>query len=161
MDTDSFIYHIVTEDFIKDMLEINADTNRHVTFDLSTRESIGQCPFKGRLGCFKYEAGNGVIAEFVGLQSKMYSLLLGDGTSEKKGKGVPTKCIKRLSHNAYRIQVLEPALNYVQFRRLQCKRQVLEHVEQSKKGLACFNDKVHQLTPYESVPLGHYSTKYG
>ena len=35
----------------------------------------------------------------------------------------------------------------------------IEHVEQSKKGLGSFNDKVFQLDSVISIPLGHFRCK--
>lgn len=159
MDTDSFIYHIETEDVIEDMRHANRQDEKPVKFDLSTRTSADVCPNRGHLGCFKYEAGDGVIQEFMGLQSKMYCLKYGDSSEEKKAKGIPKKCLQSLSHKLYQEQLTNPALHSVQFRRIQCRKQKLEHVQQLKKGLSSFNDKVYQLNSCDSVPLGHYAAK--
>ena len=49
-----------------------------------------------------------------------------------------------------------PHKDYVEFRRIGCKRQRLEHYLQCKKGLGCFNDKVFQRSPWHASPLGHW-----
>ena len=157
MDTDSFVYHIKTQDLIRDMVETNKMYDRHVTFDLSTREALGLAEHAGKLGCFKYEAGDGAFQCFAGLQSKMYLLQAASGSSEKKAKGIPKRSLQRVDPNMYRQQLENPALHSVQFRRIQSKRHKLQHVQQEKKGLASFNDKVFQRDAYTSLPLGHYA----
>ena len=157
MDTDSFIQLIETDDVIHDMKITNENTDAAARFDLSTRSSIGQCANQGQLGCLKYEAGDDVICEYMGLQSKMYCLRMGSGSAEKKGKGIPKKCVQKLTFDLYRCQLQDPKMQTVQFNRIQSKRHKLEHVQQSKKGLASFNDKVFQVDCMNSVPLGHYS----
>ena len=39
---------------------------------------------------------------------------------------------------------------------IRSKRQHLQHVEQSKKGLSCYNDKVYQLSTVYARSLGHW-----
>jgi hypothetical protein len=81
MDTDSFIYHLLTENVFADMLEMNA--TQAARFDLS---GIGMSREHGKaLGAFKYEgeAADGekrpvIISEYVGLQAKMYALRFED-----------------------------------------------------------------------------------
>lgn len=156
MDTDSFIYQIQTEDVIADMVEDNASQSDVVRFDLSTRF---ECVNKGKLGYFKYEAGSDCITEYAGLQSKMYSILYASGSAEKKGKGIPGSALKRLEFEAFKKQLEDPSPNHVQFRRIQSRRHIIEHVEQTKKGLTSFNDKVFQVDSVTSLPLGHWRCK--
>ncbi len=159
MDTDSFIYHVVTEDIVADMEVDNSSDQSVVKFDLSTAKPAGSCPNQGTLGCFKYEPGRRVIAEFVGLQSKMYSLLFNDCTDERKAKGIPGRALNDLRHDSFKKQLFQPTPNDIAFRRIRSKSHRIEHVEQSKKGLGSFNDKVFQLDSVISIPLGHFRCK--
>ena len=159
MDTDSFVRLVYTQDLIADMERSNEEEASCIKFDLSKTASGQGDRYKGELGCFKYEPGTKTISENVGLQSKMYSLLFVDGTLESKGKGNPGKALKNVRHDLYRRQIEDPEMHKVAFQRIQSKKHVLEHVQQSKKGLSSFNDKVFQLDPFSSIPLGHRSLK--
>ena len=87
-DTDSLCYEVETEDFFKDMYD-----NKHL-FDLSDIDdenpTIGKykdITNKKVIGVFKPEHVNSNIKEFIGLRSKMYSLLLENGAEKKTAKG--------------------------------------------------------------------------
>ena len=90
-DTDSLVYEIQTdnvyEDFYKDknlfhFSDYPQDSN---FFDAVNKKVIGKMTdeFKGE-----------IISEFVGLKSKMYSLVSVDGKENKKSKGVSKKVVK-------------------------------------------------------------------
>ena len=69
-DTDSFCYHIKTDDVYED-LYVDRDL-----FDNSDYAEPSQFFFKNNkkvIGTFKDEAAGNPITEFVGLKSKMYS----------------------------------------------------------------------------------------
>ena len=128
-------------------------------FDLSKRTATAACPNKGVLGCFKYEPGDDTIAEFAGLQAKMYSLFFSSGSVEQKGKGIPQKCLKAVQHEVFKKQLFDPELHHVQFNQIRSKKHSIQHVQQVKKGLGSFNDKVFQVDGMWSLPLGHYRAK--
>ena len=168
MDTDSFIYHLETEDAIADMRTMNTDYCKYrnpLRFDLSKRDP--SCPHKGEPGALKCEPGLATVQEYVGLQAKMYSLHLYTGdveSEESKAKGLSKRALyaiqgekeRKLHHDLYRRVLyggLESSASYVAIR---SKRQRLQHVEQSKKGLSCYNDKVYQLNTSFARPLGHW-----
>jgi hypothetical protein len=159
MDTDSFIAHVTTPDAVLDMVQANACESTPLKFDLSKRTATAACPNKGVLGCFKYEPGDDVIAEFAGLQAKMYSLLFSSGSVEQKGKGIPQKCLKAVQHEVFKKQLFDPELHHVQFNQIRSKKHSIQHVQQIKKGLGSFNDKVFQVDGMWSLPLGHYRAK--
>ena len=101
IDTDSFIMHIKTDDFYKD---ISADVNKR--FDTSNFNKNDNRPLeigknKKVLGKFKDELGGKIMTKFVALRAKTYSFLVDDFTDEdyeknrivnKKAKGV--QCLK-------------------------------------------------------------------
>ena len=102
MDTDSFIMHIKTEDFYKDIaddVEKRFDTsNCECDRPLSTGKN------KKVIGLMKDELGGKIMTEFFALRPKTYSYLIDDGRSDKKAKGTKNCVIKRrLKFNEYKI----------------------------------------------------------
>ena len=90
MDTDSFVMHIKTNDFYKD---IASDVENR--FDTSYYEVNRLLPTgknKKVIGLMKDELGGKIITEFVTLRPKMYSFLTNDGKEDKKAKATK-KCI--------------------------------------------------------------------
>ena len=85
MDTDSFIIHIKTEDFCKDIAD---DVKSRC--DTSNYEGDRPLP-KGMnkkvIGLMKDELGGKNITEFVALRPKTYSYLTDDDKNVKKAKG--------------------------------------------------------------------------
>ena len=92
MDTDSFVMHIKTEDFYKD---IAGDVERW--FDTSNYDKKDKRPLpigknKKVIGMFKDELGGKIMTEFCALRAKAYAYKLDDDTEMKKAKGTK-KCI--------------------------------------------------------------------
>ena len=87
MDTGSFVIHIKTEDFYKD---ISKDIEKW--FDTSNYDEKDQRPLpiaknKKVIGLFKDELGGKILTEFVALRAKSYAYLMEDGSEHKKVKG--------------------------------------------------------------------------
>ena len=119
MDTDSFVMHIKTNDFYKDIasdVENRFDTsNYEVNTAETTAEpsSIERSALAGRplptgknkkvIGLMKDKLGEKIITEFVTLRPKTYSFLTDDGKEDKKAKGTK-KCIikKMIKFNDYK-----------------------------------------------------------
>ena len=83
-DTDSFVIHIITEDFFED---ISGDAERW--FDTSNYVENDKRPLpigknKRVPGLFKDELGRKIIAEVVALRSKTWAYLMDDGSDKKK-----------------------------------------------------------------------------
>ena len=77
--------------------------------------------------------------------------------AELKGKGIPRKVLKLTKTYDDYFKMLETLyMDFVEFRRIGCKRQKLEHYQQCKKGLGCFNERVFQRSPWQASPLGHW-----
>ena len=100
MDTDSFIMHIKTGGFYKDIAD---DVEKR--FDISNYEIDRPLPIgknKKVIGLMKDELGVKVMTEFVTLRPKTYSYLTDDCKEDKKAKGTKTCVIKRrLKSNDY------------------------------------------------------------
>ena len=86
MDTDSFIFHVETEDFYEDIandVEKRFDTSNHkVDRPLPTGKN------KNVIGSMKDELGGEIMAELVALRPKTYSYLKDDGDNDEKTKGL-------------------------------------------------------------------------
>ena len=87
-DTDSLVYEIKTEDVCedfyldKDLFDLSDYRLRSKFFDPVNKKVIGKMKdeFKGK-----------TVSEFVGLKSKMYSLIIVDNEEVTKAKGVNKK----------------------------------------------------------------------
>ena len=95
MDTDSFIIHIETEDFYKDIAE---DIKKW--FDTSGYNEKDKRPLpiginKKVIGMFKDELNGKIMIEFCALRAKTYAFLLDDNTEKKRGKGTKKTCNKK------------------------------------------------------------------
>ena len=95
MDMDSFIIHIKTEDFYKD---IAGDVERW--FDSSDYDEKDKRPLligknKKVIGMFKDELGGKIMTEFCALRAKAYAYKLDDDTEMKKAKGTKKCIVKR------------------------------------------------------------------
>ena len=99
MDTDSFVMHIKTNDFYKDIasdVENRFDTSNYEV-NTSETSALACRPLptgknKKVIGLMKDEPGGKIIMEFVTLRPKTYSFLTDDGKEDKKAKGT-RKCI--------------------------------------------------------------------
>ena len=119
MDTDSFVMHIKTNDFYKDIasdVENRFDTSNYEANTSETtagpssleRSALARRPLpagknKKVIGLMKGELGGKIITEFVTLRPKTYSFLTDDGKEDKKAKGTK-KCIikKMIKFNDYK-----------------------------------------------------------
>ena len=94
MDTDSFVMHIKTNDFYKD---ISDDVDNR--FDTSNYEVKGPLPIgknKKVIGLMKDELGGEIITEFIALRPKTYSYLTDNNKKDKKAKGTKKCVIKKM-----------------------------------------------------------------
>ena len=110
MDTDSFVMHIKTNYFYKDIandVENRFDTSNYEV-NTSETSALALRPLptgknKKVIGLMKDELGGKIITEFVTLRPKTYSFLTDDGKKDKKAKGTK-KCIikKMIKFNDYK-----------------------------------------------------------
>ena len=108
MDTDSFVMHIKTNNFYKDIasdVENRFDTSN---YEVNTSETTACRPLptgknKKVIGLMKDELGGKIITEFVTLRPQTYSFLTDDGKDDKKAKGTK-KCVtkKMIKFNDYK-----------------------------------------------------------
>ena len=91
-DADSFIIHIITEDFFEDIsndFEAWSDTSN---YDENDKRPLPTGKNKKAIGLFKDELGERIMKEFCALTSKTYSYLMDDNSENKESKGAK-KCV--------------------------------------------------------------------
>ena len=97
MDTDSFVMHIKTDDFCKD---ISNDVDRWFdtsNFNKSDKGPLGTGKNKKVIGKFKDELSGKLLTEFCALRAKAYSFLIDEYTdvdSENNNKILNIKILK-------------------------------------------------------------------
>ena len=94
MDTDSFIIHIKTEDFCKDIAD--DVKSRYDTSNYEGDRPLPKGMNKKVIGLMKDELGGKNITEFVALRPKTYSYLTDDDKNVKKAKGTKKCVIRRI-----------------------------------------------------------------
>ena len=103
MDTDSFVYHIKTEDFYVD---IASDVNERFDtsgFDKKDARLLTIGLNKKVIGLMKDELGGKIMTEFCALRNKMYAYKKMDNSEGKRCKGIK-KCVvkKTLGFDDYK-----------------------------------------------------------
>ncbi|GET65608.1 uncharacterized protein LOC114537920 [Rhizophagus irregularis DAOM 181602=DAOM 197198] len=142
-DTDSLLVQIQTEDINADLIDM-ADQFDFSDYpkDHPVRKALGdKTDINMKIpGKFKDECNGAVIAEFIGLRPKMYSILkVGDETTNpkhgiRKAKGVPSKVVKKeFHHERYNKALFDPKHNdTVTFRAIRSDRHAINVIEMSK-----------------------------
>jgi hypothetical protein len=156
-DTDSFCYWIPTDSNIyKDIqgnewFDFSNYPQDHPNFDVSK---------KLKPGYFKDEMGGNPIEEFIGLRSKMYSILASNGNTKKTAKGVSRRVKDEvITHQDYKETLFKKkTMKHLQTRILQ-KEHELFTSEVVKSSLSPFNDKKwveRDGDTFISYSYGHY-----
>ena len=140
MDTDSFIMHIKTEDFYKDIA--NDVEKRLDTSDYEVNRPLSTGKNKKVIGLMKDKLGGKIMTEFVALRPKTYSYLMDDGGSDKKAKGTK-KCVtkRRLKFNDYKDCLFNNEIIYKLQQRFKSERHDAYSEEINKIALSSNDDK--------------------
>ena len=97
-DTDSLVYEIKTDDVFEDFY---GDKNLFDFSDYSVDSKFCDPVNKKLIGKMKYEFRGWTINEFVGLKSKIYSLVDVDGEESKKAKGVNKNIVRGIRYTEF------------------------------------------------------------
>jgi hypothetical protein len=143
-DTDSLCYHIFTDDLYRDMLEYRhlLDTSAypqdHPLHSTTNAKVIGK---------MKDECHGKPPLEFVGLRSKMYSLLTYDKKlSKRTAKGVKNRyLVKNVLHDAYLRTLRNKTIKHAKYRLFRSRAHRIETVECCKVALCAYDDKRYIL----------------
>ena len=157
MDTDSFIIHIETEDFYKDIADdvdkwfdssgYNKDDNRPSPPGIS----------KKVLGMFKDELNGKIMKEFIALRAKAYAFLYGDHEEKKKAKGTRKCVIKRLlTCNDYMNALFKSKPILTRQQRLKSDRHIVYTEAINKIALSSNDDK--RIQTFDGITTYPYGT---
>lgn len=164
-DTDSFLYEIKSTDIYHDLGEMAEH------FDFSNYpigHPLHSTVNQAVIGKFKDECESKPIKQFIGLRSKMYSIMIDDGKQKSTAAGVKKHVAKReLKHHLYRL-----ALDGFAFRRdsnirhpdLMIKQRTFRSychniitIQQNRVGLTSYDDKRFILNDNHMTRAhGHY-----
>ena len=138
-DTDSFCYSIPgvknVYEAIKDceLFDFSNFPKDHPNFNADNKMVPGK---------FKDESPANPILEFVGLRSKMYSILPKEGEKKAVAKGVNQRITKReIKHKDYRNCLMNNDQMYHKMVNITHDKHTLETSTKLKKSLSPFNDK--------------------
>ena len=158
MDTDSFIMHIKTEDFYKDIADLVE--KRFETSNYEVNRPLPTGKNKKLIGLMQGELGGKVMTEFVALTPKRYSYLMDDGWSDKKAKGTKKSVIKRrLKFNDYKDYLLNNETVLKSQQRFKSERHDLYTEEINKIALSSNDDK--RLQTFDRITSYPYRTSAG
>ena len=168
MDTDSFVMHIKTNDFYKDVandVENRFDTSNYEV-NTSETSALARRPLpteknKKIIGLMKDELGGKIITEFVTLKPKTYSFLTDDGKEDKKAKGTK-KCLikKMIKFNDYKKCLLNGEIILKSQQRFKSKKHDVYTENINKIALSNKDDKrIASLNKITSYPYA-YVLKY-
>ena len=86
MDTDSFMFHVKTEDFFEDIA--NDAEKRFVTSNYKVDRPLPTGKNKNVIGLMKDDLTRKIITEFVALRAKTYAYLTDSDEEEKRANGI-------------------------------------------------------------------------
>ena len=149
-DTDSLVYKIKGNDCVCD--EVFRDKE---LFDFSGYDKSSvyyDCANKKVIGKMKDEMSGKIIAEFVGLRSKMYSIVTVDDEELVRAKGVN----RELMHSEFKDVLFGKKVVRQCMKRILAKGNKIGTYDISKISLSCFDDKRYVLDDgVESLAYGY------
>ena len=154
-DTDSHCYHIKCEDEYNEMY---LDRHLYDTSNFDPSHPLFSKTNEKKLGTFKDECAGKSPIEFVGLKSKMYSLLVEKNKPSKRtAKGVKRGFVeKRVKHEMYleTLRTKKPTrANFVNFRSILHNVQIVNF---SRICLSAYDDKRYILKDgVSTLAYGH------
>ena len=156
MDTDSFVYLVETDDVNYDLKNIFGNLMDFSNFKSESEYFSDEN--KKKIGYLKSESGEKIIEEFVGLKSKLYSILYSDESEHRKAKGLKKSVLKKnVKHENYRKVIDESVCYLSKMNRIQSKEHKLQTVELKKLIFTNFDDKRYILNDgITTLPFGHY-----
>ena len=157
-DTDSFCLSIKTTNVYEDMRQ-NAEW-----YDLSDypRDHPSYSPRNAKvLGKFKDEMMSVKLKEFVGLRSKMYSMLAEDGGQKVTAKGISRSYVEaKIRHDNYLSCLFEEERTVASYRSIRSINQQVMTRDIVKSCLSPFDTKRYFLEgTTDTLPYGHYSIR--
>ena len=151
-DTDSLVYEIRDVDDIyekiyrdKYLFDFSDYTKKSKSYGDSNKKVIGK---------MKDEMGGKVISEFIGLKSKMYSLIRADDKEKVRAKVLNKKI--GLKYNEFQDVLFNKKIIRNNMKRIQSKKHRIGTYDICKISLSCFDDKRYILNDcIRSLAYGH------
>ena len=137
-DTDSLVYEIRGADVYE---KIYADRDLFDLSNYSKKSKFNVGCNKKVIGKMKDEMVGRMVSEFVGLKSKMYSLITVDDEEETRAKGVNRK----LRYSDFFDALFDKKIVRHIMKRIQAKHHRLGTYDVCKVSLSCFDDKRYVL----------------
>ena len=155
-DTDLLCYQIFCEDLYD---EIRKDMDKY--FDRSDYPKDHKCYSdrnKKKLGYFKDETCGVPIVKFVGLRSKMYSILLADDSVKNTAKRIQQHFSKtKLKHELYKLCLEEELRTFAEYNSIRSFKHDVYTIHENKVALSSFDDKRYLLKDsHNTLAYGHY-----
>ena len=158
IDTDSFIMHIKTKDFYKDIA--NDVEKRFDTSNYEVNKPLPRGKNKKVIGLMKDKLGGKIMTEFVALRPKTYSYLTDDCKEDKKAKGTKKCVIKRkLKFDDYKYCLLNNEITLKSQQRFKSERHDVYTEEVNKIALSTKDDK--RLQTFDGITSYSYGTNAG
>ena len=156
-DTDSFIYHIYTDDFYNDLKELNYIMDFS---DYPEDHFLHNTSNKKKLGYLKDEMNGTVIDEVIAIKSKLYAIKYG-GIEKKTAKGVQRATVRdEINFEDYKNCLYDQRFFKHLNHRLQSKEHQISSIKTNKISLSPLDDKRYLLNDgIKSYAFGHYLTK--
>ena len=154
-DTDSFIFHIETEDLYKDFddmkehMDFSGYDKSHPCYDNTNKKVLGK---------FKDEHDGKIFTLHIGLKPKMYCCETDDKKVTKKGKGIDRKVVKKkLTSDDFLYTLTDNMKSHYTSNKICSKNHQVFSVTINKVGLSNYDNKRYYTDNITSIPYGHYS----
>ncbi len=154
-DTDSLLMEVQTENIYQDM---NQDIDLYDTSDFPKDHYLHSTKNKKVLGKMKDECAGTPVIEYVGLRSKMYSIMKDDGNI-RKAKGVKKYVVKKqILHENYKETLLDQTVFHHGMNTLRSINHQLYGLHVNKLSLSPFDSKRWIADDgINTLAFGHYA----
>ena len=161
IDTDSLCYEVETSDIYQDMLH---DIDQFHTWEYAKDHQLYSTPNRKVLGKMKDETHGVPIGEFVGVRTKMYSIIYTECNKQvekKTAKGIKKLITKRkIRHASYKECLLSKKQTITSMNQIRIENHMIYLIKLTKIGLSPHDDKRFILNDgVSSLAYGHYKTK--
>jgi hypothetical protein len=154
-DTDSLCYELRTADAYADMRRAS---HRFDTSDYPTSHPNYSAVNCKVIGKFKDECNGDPVLEFVGLRSKMYSLLTKGGKEKSTAKGIKSSFQKKyIKHQLYKQCLFDTTTTSATYHQIGSSNHNISTNKIVKAALSPFDDKRYLLADStDTLSYGHY-----
>lgn len=159
-DTDSLLYEISNHDYNEDLKNVFKDIMDFSNFDKN--HELYDTKHSKQIGYLKSEYGDKHMNEFIGIKSKLYSILYDESSEKRTAKGLQKAVLNTIiNHNNYKNVIFNNNSFPNTMNRIQSKNHNLNTVTLTKLIFTPFDDKRYILDDgVNTLPFGHKSIEY-